>query len=369
MEEHGILMDDILKSPGKVVVKQYLAPKYRKGESEIVKVSKPLFPTASTMSEDGSALRPLAPIRPVLQIPGMPVLERTSSREHPPSPVGPRPQRPRPTSSPVGDGYDSVLSPSTHQYTQDARQRMRSGTRSGPSKEGSSGASRRAQHSEPRYPRYPGTSRPPSVLPPVTSSQTAQSSVVPGFIHAPIPVPGLEPKILPMITAPKVANVELQKAIDQYANMVNEQAHNWNSAQNQHVSGQSVLGAAHVGSEATTTHDNPARERVRGPRLSTQTGSSATRPDSVARYDVMKADKENVQQHAHKANHGGLGFGTSVPMSNAPMNKEMTNLLMLAGPEKKDKRYRRKWVNTVVSSDVSFSLYSLRPRHRLPQSS
>ncbi|KIP02416.1 hypothetical protein PHLGIDRAFT_79157 [Phlebiopsis gigantea 11061_1 CR5-6] len=276
----------------------------------------------------------------------MPIMDRTTSRDHPPSPAGPRPQRTRPTSSPVGDGRDPALSPAPPQHAQEARQRMRSsGPRGASFKVGSPSATRKAQLSDAlsnlphhpqsmggyRHPGYAGMSRPSSALPPVSTNQTAHSSPAHHFMHAPTPVPVLEPKILPMITAPKVADAELQKAIDQYASMVNEQANSWNSAQSQHVSVQSASG-----------DKSSRRSQARGPRPNpnVQGGSSHTRRDSVSHHDRAPANKENAEQAQYKGVDGGLGFGSSVPMPHAPMSKEMTNLLMLSEPEKRDKKHR-----------------------------
>ncbi|GJE85232.1 serine/threonine-protein kinase [Phanerochaete sordida] len=334
MEEHGILMDDILKSPGKVVIKQYATPKYRKGESEIIQSTKPPRPTISTLSEPAaSACRSPSPVRP-LQMPGLPAIamERTASRDHPPSPVGPRPQRPRPTSSPVGE--DIIGSPPARGYASDARSRL--------STAGSPTPVRKLQLSEmlaglphdsrsPRYPGYTGTSRPVSVLPPVTAGQPARgtSSMTPGFVHAPTPVPALEPKILPMITAPRVGDAELQRTIDQYANMVNERVQTWNTAQSQRVTEQSA-----TSDTGAHPHDGHVRSR-------------SSRPAEVPlRHEELRGNKENVDdvdagaKTAQGTVPGGLGFGSSVPMPNAPLGKEMANLLVLAGPEKRDKKHR-----------------------------
>lgn len=348
MEEHGILMDDILKSPGKVIVKQYSAPKYRRGESEMIVPIKQLFPTASSLSEPGSSAPRSPPLVRPIQIPSLPPIERTSSRDHPPSPVGPRPQRPRPTSSPVGDSRDTVGSPTSRFHVQDARSRMHSGSPTPVRKlQLSEMLASLPQHSQSlhaRYPGYPRTSRPASVLPPVTSGQSARgSSAASSFIHAPAPVPALEPKILPMITAPKVGNAELQKTINQYANMVNEQAQNWNTVQTQHVSGNAATAFADAG---TRPQDGHARQRSSRP-----SDVAHTRQDLLARFEQLKANKENVEQTetgqksvqgSVPASEGGLGFGSSVPMPNAPLAKEMTNMLVLGGPERKDKKHRGK---------------------------
>ena len=330
MEEHGILMDDILKSPGKVVIKQYSTPKYRKGESEIIPRPEFLFPASSTISESGTASSS-TPARPPITIPTIPAIERPVSREHPPSPAGPRPQRPRPTSSPVGD--NPLLS------HQDGRLRMHSGPK-GSFKESSPTPARPSQLSEMlatlphqtqslsghRYPGYTGTSRPPPARPP--RSAYRQRTGTAENIHAPVPVPALQPKILPMITAPKVADAELQKTIDHYASVVNEQAQSWNTAQNQ-------LNAAVAAADSVASHDS----HVRG-RSSRSTAQSEAAP---ARDSHTQDDKENVENAGqHGQTQGGLGFGSSVPMAHAPMSKEMSNLLALTSPEKKDKKHRRK---------------------------
>ncbi|KAJ3473146.1 hypothetical protein NLI96_g13113 [Meripilus lineatus] len=154
MEEHGILMDvtDVLNAaPGKVVTKQYSAPRARSKTLQLTGWDSHVATTAYHQSHpqhhsaqsygqtaynhhhllrysqyQPSNLRstrpaPVAPAGPRPRTPSPvtspqpvshhgqnvrqpmslpPVMDRPPSRPHPPSPAGPRPQRPRPTSSP-----------------------------------------------------------------------------------------------------------------------------------------------------------------------------------------------------------------------------------------------------------------------------
>ena len=145
MEEHGILMDvtDALNgSSGKVVTKQYSAPRARAKTLQItgrdsyaavtghrhhrqhmdpynqhhryapqqqqshLRSSRPapVAPSGSRSRSRSRSPSPAPPTSPGLRQPVsvLPPMERVPSRPypHPPSPAGPRPQRPRPTSSP-----------------------------------------------------------------------------------------------------------------------------------------------------------------------------------------------------------------------------------------------------------------------------
>lgn len=258
----------------------------RQTQSEIHDYAKVphFFPKASSAMQAQSS-RSSSPVRPMVSIP----MERGSSCDHPPSPIGPRPQRPRPTSSPMHEKVPGLpfqpMSP----------------------------PSQRPQ------PQRSSSSRPSWMPPPTSAGPSSFSSAVPSAIHAPAPRQATEPKILPMITAPRVGDADLQKAIDQYANIVNEQANNWNTTY-AHIFQPQPGASAHRGRSHTS---------VRG-------GEANSRLDFTSRYAAVKSDKENanqapsVRRHAQDgvvATQGGLGFGSSVPMPMAPMSKEMSNVM------------------------------------------
>lgn len=298
MEEHGILMDDILKSPGKVVIKQYSTPmsRVRQTQSEIHEFAKvPQFHHGARSAIQAS--RSPSPVRLMLPI-GM---ERTTSRDHPQPPIGPRPQRVRPTSSPVNERIPGLpFQPMTPQL---------------------------------QRPRRSDSSRP--WLPPIGTGPSSASTASSGTIHAPVPRLATEPKILPMITAPKVGDAELQKTIDQYANIVNEQVNSWNTAHTHAFQGQPVK--------------SQARGRMGPP--TTRSSQPTSRMDFSSRYAPVKSDKENVDQagpvrmntqDGTTSMQGGLGFGSSVPMSIAPLNKEMSNLTAVVSQDPKDPKELKK---------------------------
>lgn len=350
MEEHGILMDDILKSPGKVVIKQYSTPRSRiRPVQPDISTKLPLLPVRASRGA-------LAPARsttsnpPALQISTKPILERPSTREHPPSPIGPRPQRPRPMSSPVGDGRVG----GSYQRAEDTRQEIRSSAR--PMSADATDSPRAFHVSEmlaslPRQVQSPHGYRRSATLASATArassglshnsagqnSRAPETFTSPPFLHAPAPVLASQPKILPMITAPRVQDAELQKTFDQYANMVNAQAHTWNTTR-------AHLSSTHMGQTAYPLEfDRPRRPMVELDIENTPSSVDSRRTEDKA------ADKENVDQGqvAKKDTNtqsstttGGLGFGSSVPMVIPAMGKEMTNVMHINPAEKRDKKHR-----------------------------
>ena len=111
MEEHGISVDDVLKSPGKVVIKQYSAPKsrIRVARSEI-STKTDMLPMRANRVVSTVPSRTPSPNPPV-QLAIKPVSDRTVGRESLPAPIGSR-ARSRPTSSPgdvtMPDVYSGV---------------------------------------------------------------------------------------------------------------------------------------------------------------------------------------------------------------------------------------------------------------------
>ena len=365
MAEHGILMDDILKSPGKVVTKQYCAPKARprKAFSEVIpdmaRVSSQLA-AMSARAAVGTPSRSPSPSRPVLPALQIPALDKASPRAHPPSPVGPRPQRPRPTSSPIGDRRATNMGPPAPYSKYDQRPRLC--TSRGPTSVEDTEMARASQQmsdmiaSLPHHSQIPRrtqsstttTSRSPSAAESVFA-QFAKDYGPSSAIHAPVPVPATPQKILPMIAAPRVHDAELQRKMDEFAKLVNAQALDWNAT------------APPGGSEPTqgqpaSINQAPERERepVRGgdqgpqPMQTDEPSSAGPSSGPQRRVDDRASDnKENMDQQTSatpvkKHVQGGLGFGSSVPMPIAPMTKEMANLLYLnnnGGHEKRERKH------------------------------
>ena len=306
MEEHGILMDatDMLNVPGKVITKQYAAPRGR---------AKFLRPNVSA---SGPSPNPVAPqqLKPTRTAPDPPTrtpsptlavpiriaipTERTPSRNHPPSPIGPRPQKPRPQSSPAPPNSSVLSVPPIP--------RMSEGSRPVSARPG----------------ELPTRSLPPtfersSPFQPPHHSTPKKTSPTPTILHAPTPVKAAPPPILPMITAPRVENADLQKTFDHYASMVNVQAASWNAAVQ----------------DGDVDMDPPSGFTIQ-PTVSTQAQHHAAPEDDgvvdmdIDEDDVQMQDKENFtpkRKRAMTESSGGLGFGASVPMrdqANTIYNKE-----------------------------------------------
>lgn len=244
MAEHGILMDDILKSPGKVVTKQYSAPKARprKAISEMLPERSASQPPRAARSAIETSTRSSSPTRatgrPTLAMLQAPAMERT--RAVPPSPVGPRPQRPRPTSSPVGDRRPSSIGPPISYRYEPPRTRSGSQGPSSGSTSHDADTARAAQQMSDMIaslPHHRMASTVPSL--PARTPSTAENNVsqvvkdyeaaASSVIHAPVPLQASSQKILPMITAPKVNDAQMQRKMDEYANMINAQAQGWNA--------------------------------------------------------------------------------------------------------------------------------------------
>lgn len=159
-----------------------------------------------------------------------------------------------------------------------------------------------------------------------------------GIIHAPAPVLAVPPPILPMITAPRVEDIELQKTFDRYASMVNVQAATWN---------------------ATVHEEVPVPGFTIKPTLSTQAQEGGASDDDVMDMDVdeeggiavvkKSQDKENMDVASGRKrgmSTGGLGFGMSVPM------KDQANTIYAResaagkenGREKKERRSKREFL-------------------------
>ncbi|KAH9947545.1 Pkinase-domain-containing protein [Amylocystis lapponica] len=351
MEEHGILMDidEVLTATGKIVMKQYAAPRAKKTcHLEVHDLNRPQ--TQQVPHVRASRAAPAVPSRSpspgVLVLSTDVLMERPTTRSVPPSPIGPRPQKPRPASTIAPNARNSYamppncfisaeaksvpvraptletvnLDPQAQAKTQsmfvsrDVRPQMRRGTTTSVP-EGRLGI---PPHMRPGYRNSAGPSSP--------------------IIHAPVPVPASNPSTLPMITAPRVPDAELQRTIDQYANMVNLQAASWN--------------ATHTPTQALPDHDpmdvdeEPRQPPagVLGPSFGA-IGDNVQRPDTENKpsketnnkenWDRRSAGRRTSTEPAH--NSSGLGFGHSVPMA-----KEMGNMLFINDCGGKDQTGQRK---------------------------
>ncbi|KAK7681394.1 hypothetical protein QCA50_015486 [Cerrena zonata] len=299
MEEHGILMDvnEVLNSPGKVITKQYAAPRSR--ATKMMRRDTQSAPGSTHVSYSGhqhirsSRPAPVAPSRtpspnpPQLRV-MVPTMEKNPSRSHVPSPVGPRPPKARPVSSPAPPPmYRPARLPGPSHPGEGYRLRTMN---VGP-------VPRRNRDSYASLPPHmarntisaPGAVQPSAVSRPPDPAST-------GVIHAPAPL-AAAPPLLPMITAPRVQDTQLQKTIDHYASLVNVQAANWN---------------ANVSREQPQAEVSPMRSR--------QNTSNGT---DVVMADITQGDdKENWigvdvvprERRMDRERSGGLGFGASVVM-------------------------------------------------------
>ncbi|KAL4249460.1 hypothetical protein ABKN59_006462 [Abortiporus biennis] len=363
MEEHGILMDinEVLQSQGKVVTKQYAAPRAR---------AKTLHLTAQSEHSGYQRIRssraaPPAPSRtpspqPVpIRIPAPVPMEKAPSRPHPPSPIGPRPQRPRPTSSPPAasrTSYSSVpppvMRPAAHsEYGRSYGPRLHDSMppqasplpsppvnpivrrSAAPAMERTKAAMSASGHVRTNYLPFGAPSTPAAAI--ASSAGTPPSNV----ILAPTPVAATTPSILPMITAPKVHDAELQRTFDHYASMVNNHAATYNAS---------------VTREQVQPNPEHARSRCDLPLNLQESRKEQITQDELDEMDISwpsedssrhGEDKENVsmgqgtssRRQSQTDSSGGLGFGASVPM-----NREMGNTLYVKESPSKDHKKERK---------------------------
>ncbi|OSD01424.1 Pkinase-domain-containing protein [Trametes coccinea BRFM310] len=290
MEEHGILMDidGVLNTHGKIITKQYAAPRSKAGHRQSLEITRPAAPAPQMLNLRSDRPAPLPPSRTPspkpLTVNTSVAVERAPSRPHPPSPVGPRPQKPKPQRSSVG------TAPASH---------------------------RTSLHG-------------PSYVPRVTG-HTGVSA--PGVIYAPRPVVAPTSSVL---TTPRSADVEMQSAETQplTATAANAAALPWPPA---HM--QSVQPASRMSRPVPPADDVLSRRQTR-------MNSSEHRMEITWDKEVGNENKENADRQAPgRTSHsdcpsGGLGFGHSVPMA-----KEMGNMVFLQEASngqqvKKDKKAR-----------------------------
>ncbi|PCH35209.1 hypothetical protein WOLCODRAFT_107140 [Wolfiporia cocos MD-104 SS10] len=304
-----------------------------------------------------------------------------ASRAHPPSPVGPRPQKPRPVSaihiSANPRNMQSALAPfaapqTAHQFVPMATGRMTPQQAPAPMTPVAALGSPAPVQAQsmftpplhrglPVHPVRRGSAPLPAPVPGAGAQAVPPGVPVPGraayrssmfapqsaVIHAPVPVQAstnVNP-ILPMITAPRVPDAEMQRTFDQYANMLNMQAASWNATR----------GSAQppVAQDSRAERMEICEESRAEPFAIVDLGAPVqTRGDADARRNTAaNADKENLDggarphRRAHTHNEhgqGGLGFGHSVPMARELGNMVFFNDSANKEPvkEKRDRRSR-----------------------------
>ncbi|KAL6300403.1 kinase-like domain-containing protein [Sparassis latifolia] len=324
MEEHGILMDidEIFNAAGKVVTKQYAAPRSAKKpaqthpepHSNVGAESQIPYPLSTRVAPGPP--RSQSPNARALAIVTDVPLERPVSRSIP-SPIGPRPQRPRPASA-IAAGRNSYVAPAGT-FTPNPQEAQR--FLAAPDAQNMFVYPQHRAVPPPMV-RGPAMSPPGSAVPGPAHGHHRSSlgGTLTDVIHSPVPMAA---GALPMISAPKVPDAALQRTFDEYATMVNMQAASWN-----------------------------ARAQVQTQEDEGQRGEHRRAPSTTApRYSVVgsaNGNKENwdagsaavgrrLSAHAEGAyTTGGLGFGHSVPMA-----KEMGNMLFINEPGAVGKEHKK----------------------------
>ncbi|KAI0090403.1 kinase-like domain-containing protein [Irpex rosettiformis] len=368
MEEYGIVMDDIVKSPGKVVTKQYSAPKSRiRGIRSETAARADMLPLRTSRTASTGPSRTPSP-NPPIQL----AIKPLSGRDSLPAPIGSR-ARSRPTSSPV-----DVVMTDVPQRVSEVQKEARSNVRSmsTDSAERSNGMHMsdvlatlpqqvQSPHVYRRASALPsgngaGTGRALHSISQVTAGQSSRSPD-PGSrsssagLHSPVPRQATQPQILPMITAPRVPDAELQKTFDDYANMVNAQAQNWNLTRAQMNTMQSPTPSQCQYVPMEVDKPEPVTRNVLdGVAELIQREEEARKLRRSAGEDKENVDQAHVGKEQKMERYGqsqssGLGFGSSVAI--APLGKEMANLVYANGgeKEKKEKKHRASTLELVAS--------------------
>ncbi|KAI0332802.1 Pkinase-domain-containing protein [Cubamyces sp. BRFM 1775] len=272
MEEHGILMDidEVLNTQGKVILKQYAAPLSKPGNRQSLEVAPAAV--AAPPPQRLRSDRPAPP--PPSRTPSpQPLTINTSVPERAPS-------RPHPP-SPVGP---------------------------------------RPQRPKPQAPGARNT---------VTTTVSA-----PGIIYAPRPVPAMAPNTAPVLTTPRIPEVEMQEP-ERKDPITTVEALPWPPSRTQTVQ-------VHRSSRSMyPQEDAVARRQTR--KSSTEHRMEVTWDRDAGNENKENADRQVPGRVPHSDCHrdsGGLGFGHSVPMA-----KEMGNVVFLQDSAngqqpKKDKKAR-----------------------------
>ncbi len=336
MGEHGILMDidEVLSTPGKVITKQYAAPRSKPGRHSLdLARGAPAIPVSSLLRSDRPA--PAPPSRTPSPKPRLAITTavQAPARPHPPSPVGPRPQKPRPQAE---RNSAVLMSPPSFVPNPDIT-RARSQTMSGH-------VGRDLPH--PRHMPPPmqrktvtidsaGSQRPLMRPPTYGGSSSARSSYYtashPGVIHAPVPLPAAPQPVLPMLTlsqgagrdavqgspmltTPRCSDVEMQDHTHPYATSGNAQ---WNAADGDRMLPQRIPRPEHRHSI------DEGRRNWSAPGHASHHGGGQKSSGSEDKENRL-ASGTRTSQADSVCNSGGLGFGHSVPMA-----KEMGNVLFI----------------------------------------
>ncbi|KAI0078302.1 Pkinase-domain-containing protein [Panus rudis PR-1116 ss-1] len=345
MEEHGILMDvdEVLNSPGKVVTKQYAAPRSRPklrrdiqsapGSTHVTTAQHQqalrMTPIVSPGVPKSTASQSQPPLR--IEIPELPL--RPGSH-HPPSPVGPRPQKQRPISTPVPPldngrhrGPHTAPIPQRGYSESDRSERPRPRSVLRPTSP--------AFHPHPRYSMRapgsvpdrssaaspPGAFRAPDGIPPTPGNSFATMSNAAG--------PSAQSPLLPMITAPRVRDANLQRMVNHYATVVNNQAANWNAVVNR----ESVHAPSFVPFVPQSVQSQ--QQHVQAQPLQDVEMVDVSQNDDKENQTRSRAGNENRRGQVHAqdfARTGGLGFGQSVPMG-----KDVGNVIYTTNKDSSEK--------------------------------
>ena len=359
MEEHGILMDidQVLNTAGKVITKQYAAPRSKPGRHSLdLARGAPAIPVSSLLRSERPA--PPPPSRTPSPKPRLAITTNVQAptRPHPPSPVGPRPQKPRPHAS----RNSAVLTNPPSFVPNPDITRARSQTM-GPMQVGrdlhhprsmpppiqrrtatvdSAAAQRSSMHST-----YGGSS---------TSRASYYGVPHPGVIHAPVPVPAAAKPVLPllshgvgrdaaqgspMLTTPRCPDVEMQDQTHPYAATANSQ---WNASD-----GDRMLPPRIARPERRPSVDGGRRNWS----TSHDSQSGWSKPTGSENKENRLAPGTRTSQPDSVCTSGGLGFGHSIPLA-----REMGNVLFIQDngygqqqhPSKKSGKGRRTYLRYAV---------------------
>ncbi|KAH9886442.1 kinase-like domain-containing protein [Cubamyces lactineus] len=343
MEEHGILMDidEVLNTQGKVILKQYAAPLSKPGNRQSLEVTPAAIAAPPTQRLRSDRPAPPPPSRTPSPQPltiNTAVAERAPSRPHPPSPVGPRPQRPKPPATSARNTVTFANPPSFVPNPDASRVRSQNvGVIQRPNRTTFSDPGG-YQHMLPPMVRNGGTApgyrasmHGSTFTAPGPSSRSTTVSA-PGVIYAPRPVPAITSSAAPVLTTPRVPEVEMEgNGHEDPAPTTG--ALPWPPSRTQ------TAHARRSSRSMYTQEDAVVRRQTR--MSSTEHRMEVTWDRDAGNENKENADKPIPGRASHSDCHsGGLGFGHSVPMA-----KEMGNVVFLQDSAngqqtKKDKKAR-----------------------------
>lgn len=363
MKEHGIFMDidEVLNTNGKIVTKQYAAPRSKLGRhsldlSRIITAAPPQYLRSGRPAPPPPS-RSASP--PRLSLHTTLPMERAASRPHPPSPVGPRPQKPRPqgqrTSAHLTTPPSFVPNPDVSrarsQTLDDSAQLFRD---------------RSSAQAQPRRIAMPpmqrgAVSAPAQPFPPRTEQEgsrhaSARAQSASGFIYAPVPLtPGTRSTRSTLLAPPNMLDEGLTGTVpDRHVPTTPlcpevEMAsptptHPYASASPQAVPWMSqcepIQRASGRKPEFASFSDEGRRRSLNWNVQDYHAEVRHPRSDNKENKSVRSGYGGQQEEISHS---GGLGFGHSVPMA-----KEMGNVLFLQeagnGQQlvgKKDRKSRR----------------------------